>query len=56
MLKTKKTSYSATPEKSYRTPEIDDNLQVRPALYPGLSYRMFLIGAQAANSHCLSCK
>lgn len=35
------------PEKSYRNPEIDENLQVRLASYLGLSYRTFLIGTQA---------
>ena len=34
----------ATPEKSYRNSEIDGNLQASKASYPGLSYRMFLIG------------
>lgn len=40
---------AAVPEKSYRNPEIDENLQVRLASYlqVGLSYRMFLIGTQA---------
>lgn len=38
---------AAIAEKSYRNPEIGENLQVRLASYPGLSYRMFLIGAQA---------
>lgn len=38
---------AAVPEKSYRNPEIGENLQVRLASYLGLSYRMFLIGTQA---------
>ena len=50
----------ATPEKSYETPEINENLQVRLVWYPGLSYRTFLTGVQAARdlkySHCWSCK
>lgn len=43
-----KRNRAAVPEKSYRNPEIDENLQVRLASYLGLSYRMFLIGTQAA--------
>lgn len=35
---------AAVPEKSYRNPEIGENLQVRLASYLGLSYRMFLTG------------